>query len=323
MKRKIIPILIAVVCFVAAVIIMLYPIISSYINEKYRSEIHTAYEEKIELTDDSELEAALEQAIAYNKTIVPGSGSASAYNKDAIAAAAQSYESQLNIAGNGIMAYLEIPKINVYLPVYHNTDDETLERGVGHLLGSSLPVGGEDAHTVLSGHSGMASQKMLTDLGKLEQGDLFFIHVLDKVLAYTVTEQYTVLPHDTSHLGIVQGADLCTLITCVPIGINSHRLLVRGARTTYTEAQEEVIEIQKHEEPAPSDWENQYKLGLLLGVWAVAIIALIVLIWKQYKRLRSIPKKSKGGKYLRKGKQARTPLLKSLRQSCSYQGRWL
>ncbi len=321
MKRKIIPILIAITCFAAAVIILLYPLISSYVNEKYRSEIHTAYEEKIELADDGELKAALEQAAAYNKTIVPGSGSVSSYNKDTIAAAAQSYESQLNLAGNGIMAYIEIPKINVYLPVYHNTDDETLERGVGHLLGSSLPVGGEATHTDLSGHRGMASQQLFTDLGKLEEGDLFFIHVLDEVLAYAVTEQYTVLPHDTSHLGIVRGADLCTLITCVPIGINSHRLLVRGTRTTYTEAQEEILEIPKQEEPAPSDWEDQYKLGLLLGVWAVLVIALAALIWKQWKRCRRISNKTKGGKYLRKGK--RIPLLKSLRQSCSYQGRWL
>ncbi len=321
MKRKIIPILIAVFCFVAAVIIMLYPIISSYVNEKYRSEIQTAYEEQIELTDDSVLQAALEQALAYNKAIVPGVGLTNTYNKETLAAASQNYNSQLNIAGNGIMAYIEIPKINVYLPVYHNTDDETLERGVGHLLGSSLPVGGENSHAVLSGHSGMASQKMFTDLGKLEQGDMFFIHVLDQVLAYCVTEQYTVLPHDTSYLGIVQGKDLCTLITCVPIGVNSHRLLVRGIRTEYTEAQQEIMEIQKQEEPAPSDWEDQYKLGLLLGVWAVVVIALAVLIWKQYKRLRSVSKKLKGGKYLRKGK--RTSLLKSLRQFYFYRGHWL
>ncbi len=324
MKKRILPILVAVVCFILAVCIILYPMVSSYVNDKYRSEIHTAYEEQIDLTDDSKLKEAMEQAIAYNKTITPGA--VESYNKEAILAAAENYDSQLNIAGNGIMGYIEIPKINVYLPVYHNTDDETLDRGIGHLLGSSLPVGGASTHAVLSGHSGMASQKMFTDLEKLEQGDMFYIHVLDEVLAYRISEQYTVLPYDTSHLGVVHGKDLCTLVTCVPIGINSHRLLIRGERTAYTEptTQETVSNLQEQTEPIPSAWVEQYKLGILIGSWSAAAISLIALIWKYCNRLRRNTKSKankKGGRYLRKGK--RTPFLRSLWQYYSYPGQWL
>lgn len=322
MKKRVIPILFAGICFITAICIILYPIISSYINDKYRSEILTSYEEQIELTDASQLKEIMERAISYNQAIIPGA--TDAYNKDAILAASESYERQLNIAGNGIMAYIDIPKINVNLPVYHNTDDETLDRGIGHLLGSSLPVGGENTHAVLSGHSGMASQKMFSDLQRLEQGDLFYIHVLNEVLAYRVTEQFTVLPYDTSHLGVIQGKDLCTLVTCVPIGINSHRLLIRGERTAYTEANEETAEVQQNVEPAPSAWVEQYKLGILIGSWSAAAISLVALIWKQCKRLRYNTKSKaskKGGHYLRKGKH--TPLLRSLQQYYFYPGQWL
>ena len=128
------------------------------------------------------------------------------------------------------MGYVEIPKIQVNLPIYHGTDAEVLDRGVGHLLGSSLPVGGESTHTILSDHSGMASQKMFTDLEQLTQGDVFYLNVLNETLAYQVTEINTVLPYETDLLGIVPGEDLCTLVTCTPYGINTHRLLVRGRR---------------------------------------------------------------------------------------------
>lgn len=168
------------------------------------------------------------RAIAYNLAITPGT--ANAYSEESLLSAAENYDSQLNIAGNGIMGYVEIPKIQVNLPIYHGTDAEVLDRGVGHLLGSSLPVGGENTHTILSGHSGMASQKMFTDLEQLTQGDVFYLNVLNETLAYQVTEINAVLPYETDLLGIVPGEDLCTLVTCTPYGINTHRLLVRGSR---------------------------------------------------------------------------------------------
>ena len=220
--------LFAVVLFLLALGLTLYPVISNYVNQKYASQIQTEYQEIVEQADDSEIQEVKEKAHAYNLALVPGA--TDAYSQEGLLAAAEDYDAQFNIAGNGIMGYVEIPKISVNLPIYHGAENDSLERGIGHLLGSSLPVGGENTHTILSGHSGMATQKMFTDLEQLVQGDVFYLRVLDETLAYQVTEINTVLPHDTSLLGIVSGEDLCTLVTCTPYGVNSHRLLVRGHR---------------------------------------------------------------------------------------------
>ena len=203
--------------------------------------------------------------------------------------AAENYNSQLDIAGNGIIGYVIIPKIQVNLPIYHGTDAEVLDRGVGHLLGSSLPVGGKNTHTILSGHSGMASQKMFTDLEQLVPGDVFYLNIRGETMAYQVTEINTVLPYETDLLGIVPGEDLCTLVTCTPYGINTHRLLVRGSRIPYEEAavmEEETASV----EPAASTWEAKYLQGLLVGGGAAGIAGLLMLaatrIWKKHPRHR-------------------------------------
>lgn len=259
--------------FLLALGLTLYPVISNYVNQKYASQIHTAYQEVMEQADDSELLKAKELADAYNHTLVPGA--TAAYSQEGLQAASADYDSQLDIAGNSIMGYVEIPKISVNLPIYHGTENDSLERGIGHLLGSSLPVGGENTHTILSGHSGMASQKMFTDLEQLTTGDVFYLHVLDETLAYQVVEINTVLPYDTSLLGIVPGEDLCTLVTCTPYGVNTHRLLVRGSRIPYEEAEllaEEVAE----EESVKSTWEQKYIEGLLWGVAAVLLLLLLI-----------------------------------------------
>ena len=195
------------------------------------------------------------------------------------------------------MGYVEIPKIQVNLPIYHGTDAEVLDRGVGHLLGSSLPVGGKNTHTILSGHSGMASQKMFTDLEQLVPGDVFYLNVLGETMAYQVTEINTVLPYQTDLLGIVPGEDLCTLVTCTPYGINTHRLLVRGSRIPYEEAavmEEETASV----EPAASTWEAKYLQGLLVGGGAAGIAGLLMLaatrIWKKHPRHRN------GGRYAKR-----------------------
>ena len=259
--------------FLLALGLTLYPVISNYVNQKYASQIHTAYQEVMEQADDSELLKAKELADAYNRSLVPGA--TEAYSQEGLQAASADYDSQLDVAGNGIMGYVEIPKISVKLPIYHGTENDSLERGIGHLLGSSLPVGGENTHTILSGHSGMASQKMFTDLEQLTTGDVFYLHVLDETLAYQVVEINTVLPYDTSLLGIVPGEDLCTLVTCTPYGVNTHRLLVCGSRIPYEEAEllaEEVAE----EEPVKSTWEQKYIEGLLWGVAAVLLLLLLI-----------------------------------------------
>ena len=261
--------------FLLALGLTLYPIISNYVNQKYASKIQTTYQEVMEQVDDAALREAKEQADIYNKSLIPGASTEDAYSQEGLLAASADYDSQLNLAGNGIMGYVEIPKISVNLPIYHGTENDSLERGIGHLLGSSLPVGGESTHSILSGHSGMASQKMFTDLEQLTAGDVFYLHVLDETLAYQVVEINTVLPYDTSLLGIAPGEDLCTLVTCTPYGVNTHRLLVRGSRIPYEEAEllaEEVAE----EEPVKSTWEQKYIEGLLWGVAAVLLLLLLI-----------------------------------------------
>lgn len=273
MKKKVITIC-AAVLFLMALGLTLYPLISNYVNQKYASEIQTAYQELIQQTDDSVLQEAKQRAIAYNLAITPGT--ADAYSEESLLSAAENYSDQLDIAGNGIMGYVEIPKIQVNLPIYHGTDAEVLDRGVGHLLGSSLPVGGENTHTILSGHSGMASQKMFTDLEQLVPGDVFYLNVLNETLAYQVTEINIVLPYETDLLGIVPGEDLCTLVTCTPYGINTHRLLVRGSRISYEETAA-LKEETASTEPAASTWETKYLQGVLWGV-VVALGASIVIL---------------------------------------------
>lgn len=292
MKKKVITIC-AAVLFLMALGLTLYPLISNYVNQKYASEIQTAYQELIQQTDDSVLQEAKQRAIAYNLAITPGT--ADAYSEESLLSAAENYSDQLDIAGNGIMGYVEIPKIQVNLPIYHGTDAEVLDRGVGHLLGSSLPVGGENTHTILSGHSGMASQKMFTDLEQLVPGDVFYLNVLNKTLAYQVTEINIVLPYETDLLGIVPGEDLCTLVTCTPYGINTHRLLVRGSRISYEETAA-LKEETASTEPAASTWETKYLQGVLWGV-VVALGASIVILagTRIYRKARK-----GGGRYVKK-----------------------
>ena len=253
----------------------LYPLVSNYVNQKYASEIHTAYFEVIEQAEDGTLRESWDSAVAYNEAITPGTADADAYSQEALMAASEDYENQLNIAGNGMMGYVEIPKINVNLPIYHGTGSDSLDRGVGHLLGSSLPVGGESTHSILTGHSGMASQKMFTDLEQLTVGDVFYLRILNETLAYQIKEINTVLPYDTSLLGISSGEDLCTLVTCTPYGVNTHRLLVCGSRIPYQEA-EVILEEASQEEQPQSSWMKKYIEGIIWGI--VVAIGLIVLI---------------------------------------------
>lgn len=282
MKRSTI-IILAVVLFVAALGLTFYPIISNYVNTLYASEIHTAYEEVIAQTDNSALLEAKELAVAYNESITPGAAQ-DTYSQESLKEASVDYESQLNIAGDGIMGYVHVPKIGVNLPIYHGTDSDSLERGIGHLLGSSLPIGGADTHSILTAHSGMASQKMFSDLPQLAVGDVFYLNVLGETLAYQVDQINTVLPHDTTYLGIEQDMDICTLVTCTPFGVNTHRLLVRGSRIPYEEA--EVIEEVTTQEDVASTWEQQYVKGLVVGLALVMILVIIILAAWCIRRIR-------------------------------------
>ena len=275
-RRQILSIIGLVLVFLLALGLMLYPIISTRINAKYASEIQTTYEAVIEDTDNSELIAAKNAATRYNESITPGATDTESYSQEALLAASQNYEKLLDIAGDGIMAYVQIPKISVQLPIYHGTNNDSLDRGIGHLLGSSLPVGGDSTHSILTAHSGMASQKMFSDLPQLEVGDVFYLKVLGETLAYQVDQIHTVLPHDTTYLGIEQGEDLCTLVTCTPFGVNTHRLLVRGSRIPYEEAEVIVETIQ--EVVVESTWEQHYMKGILIGICVVVVLVVVALI---------------------------------------------
>ena len=274
MKKKVLIISLAALLFLLALGLTLYPLIANRYNQRHQSEIHTAYQEQVAQADKTEIIAAREKAIAYNETLVSGVQAEDAFTNEALTGASENYGSLLNLTGNGIMGYVEIPGIAVTLPIYHGTDADTLEIGIGHLLGTSLPVGGESTHTVLTAHSGMANQKMFSDLDLVKEGDVFYLEILDEILAYQVDAINVVLPHDTTHLGITTGEDYCTLVTCTPFGVNTHRLLVRGTRIPYEEAEQITAEIDT-KETETSTWEENYINGLLTGFCLVVIIGII------------------------------------------------
>lgn len=284
-KKKLLIICVAIAAFLLALGMILYPIISTLYNEKHQSEIHTQYQEQVEQIDDTEIRKAKELAVAYNKAIQPGAQLTDAFSGDALLWASEDYENQLNVTGNGIMGYVSIPSIEVRLPIYHGTKSDTLEKGVGHLLGSSLPVGGDSTHSILTAHSGMANKKMFSDLPQLKIGDVFYLEVLGETIAYQVDQIKTVLPYDTTYLGIEAERDLCTLVTCTPFGVNTHRLLVRGTRIPYEEA-EEIVEETTPEQKPVSTWEKEYLKGLYIGLGVVAVMGLLVLGFWIYRRCR-------------------------------------
>ena len=224
----------------------------------------------------------MELAHQYNEMLRPGVQEA--FSQDLLQWASEDYADQLNITGNGIMGYVVIPNIQVNLPISHGTADGTLAKGVGHLLGSSLPVGGTGTHCVLTGHSGLASQKMFSDLPGMKVGDIFYLDILGLRLAYEVKEINTVLPYDTSLLEIEPEEDLCTLVTCTPYGVNTHRLLVRGSRILYVEQSEDET-ILAEIPTVKSTWEQQYVKGLGVGILVVAVFGTVLLgvgYWRKY-----------------------------------------
>lgn len=240
---------------------MLYPLAGELLSEKYHSDIETAYTAAIEDTDKTELTAQRQAAEQYNAML-----SGATITEGGASAPPLAYAQQLTVGG--VMAYVDIPEIGVYLPVQHGTDADTLERAVGHVVGTSLPVGGSSTHAVLSAHSGMASSKLFSDIDQLAVGDVFYIHVLGEALAYKVDAINTVLPTDTSLLQIEDNKDQVTLVTCTPFGVNTHRLLVRGHRVPYLPEQEATA---AEETRAASSWTHHYLTGLAIGLGTVVV----------------------------------------------------
>ena len=254
--------LLAAACGVVALGLLLYPRVGELLSEKYHSDVETAYTAAIEDTDDAELTAQREAAEQYNTML-----SGATITEGGADAPPLAYAQQLTVGG--VMAYVDIPKIGAYLPVQHGTEADTLEKSVGHVVGTSLPVGGSSTHAVLPAHSGMASSKLFSDIDQLAEGDMFYIHVLGEVLAYEVDAINTVLPTDTRLLQIEEGKDYVTLVTCTPFGVNTHRLLVRGHRVPYVPEQEVPAAAEK---PVASSWTQHYLTGLGIGLGVVAAV---------------------------------------------------
>jgi len=211
--------------FLAGLSLLLYPTISDYWNSFHQSKAISSYADEVAAIDEEKYIELWEAATQYNHSLLERSNTYLLTEEQK-----EEYETLLNLSGSGVMGYVEIPTIQCTLPIYHGTDDSVLSIAIGHLEWTSLPVGGESTHAVLSGHRGLPSAKLFTDLDKLIEGDIFILRILDEILTYQVDKISIVEPKDTEGLMIEEGRDLCTLVTCTPYGINTHRLLVRGHR---------------------------------------------------------------------------------------------
>lgn len=225
MKKGAFSTIILILVFLAGLSLLLYPTVSDYWNSLHQSRAITQYAEQVAGLDDDVYEQLWTDAQSYNQTLLDKADRYEMTDEERA-----EYESLLNVSGNGIIGYIEIPRISCSLPIYHGTDEAVLQIAVGHIEGSSLPVGGEGTHCVLSGHRGLPSAKLFTNLDKLAEGDTFMLRILDETLTYEVDQILIVEPYEMNALEIEEGKDYCTLVTCTPYGINTHRLLVRGHR---------------------------------------------------------------------------------------------
>lgn len=221
----------------AGAAIISYPSISDWWNQRHASQAIATYQAQVEKIDNAERKAMIEEAKAFNATLPLGANFTLDDEK------MEEYYDTLDITGTGIMGYIEVPKIGVNLPIYHGIEDTILQIAIGHIPGTSLPVGGETTHAVVSGHRGLPSAMLFTDLDRMTEGDIFTVTVLDEMVTYQVDQIRIVLPEDTSNLAIESGRDYMTLVTCTPYGVNSHRMLVRGTRIDNLEA-EKIYRIE-------------------------------------------------------------------------------
>ena len=275
MKKEHISTIIIALIFLAGLGFLLYPTVSNLWNRAHQSRAIATYTKQVEKLDDSQNKEMLKAARKYNKSLLKKSDHWKLSKKDK-----KKYESLLDVSGTGIMGYIEVPKIDCSLPIYHGTDEGALQIAIGHLEGSSLPVGGKSTHCVLSGHRGLPSARLFTDLDQMEEGDIFILNILGRKLAYEVDQIKVVLPEEMSDLEIEEGKDLCTLVTCTPYGINTHRLLVRGHRTKYVE--KKVEEEQKKVQTKKTDIRLMIAGGT--GVLILLIIIIVIVIKRRRKR---------------------------------------
>lgn len=276
MKKKSSKIVIILI-FLAGLSLLLYPFVANQWNNHRQKQLIGNYESVIsdkEAAGNIDYAAEMKKAEAYNDALLPSILPDSFAVADASTETDSSYEDSLNIAGDGMMGIVEIPKIAIKLPIYHGTGDEVLQKAAGHLEGSSLPIGGESTHAVISAHRGLPSASLFTDLDQLEIGDHFLIHVLDKTLCYEVDQILVVDPEDTSALAVEDGEDLVTLLTCTPYGVNTQRLMVRGHRVPY----EEQAVADEQTPLSGLSLHTNYLLWVVVGIVITGVFILILFI---------------------------------------------
>lgn len=273
-KKNPFTILVPIMLFIIGAGIFLYPAISNFITSMNHDEVIHTYAAKVSEFSQEEMDAMWNDAVKYNENLAEdllhdpfeaGSGYVIPDN----------YNEVLNPNGDGVMCSIEIPKIDVYLPVYHGTSEEVLAKGAGHIEATSLPIGGLNSHSVISAHRGLPSSLLFTRLDELEKGDIFNIHVLDEIHSYEVDQIEVVLPEELSFLKAEPDKDLITLLTCTPYGVNTHRLLVRGHRVESSETKEDTKE---DDDSLISSWMQEYMLSILIGLILVLIICIILIL---------------------------------------------
>lgn len=265
---------ILILVFIVGLSLLLYPAISDYWNSLHQSRAIAGYVEEVRNLDEERYAQIRAAAENYNQQLAL-KGNTFVLDEQT----REDYNRQLNISGSGIMGYIDIPQINCYMPIYHSTQDAVLQIGAGHIEGTSLPIGGENTHSVLSGHRGLPSAKLFTDLDKMKVGDTFTFNVLNETLTYQVYEILTVLPHEVDSLKIEKGRDLCTLVTCTPYGVNTHRLLVKGERVENA-AQQQTVRVT-------SD-AQKIEPVIVASILAVPMLLILLVI------LLAQPRKKKG-----------------------------
>ncbi|MEI3162867.1 MAG: class C sortase [Lachnospirales bacterium] len=275
MKNIFINILLTIL-FLLGLGILLYPTVSDIVNTEFNEKRIASYEKAVEDMSLADYSSYFEKAMAYNEKI-----------KRHIKINENEYENQLNVDNSGIMGYIEIPKIDVKLPIFHGVDSSVLQIGIGHLKETTLPIGGKGTHSALSGHRGLPSAKLFTELDELEIGDTFNIYILDKSLSYQIDNIIVVEPNDASSLGIIPDKDYVTLITCTPYGINTQRLLVRGTRVEYKKNDKKLVYNSE------ADIIDPNKVALILGVIIWVILFIIGLVINNKNKKLNI----KGGNY--------------------------
>jgi len=269
-------VLLIVILAIVGIGLFVYPMVSGYISFKNASTATQEYNNAVDNTTQVRLGELRQKAIVYNENL-EGNPVHDPFLKDSGMVMSEDYAKVLNIDETGTMAYIHVPKVGIRLPIYHGTLDSTLQKGVGHLEGSSLPMGGSGTHAVLTGHSGLAHARMFTDLLKLEKGDIFYLHVLDETLAYQIDQIKTVRPDEVSDVRRFEKEDYCTLVTCTPYGSNTHRLLVRGTRIEYSAEVEQTLIMDG--DPVVqwfTEWNMIVGIAVGLGLLIVAIVMYVI-----------------------------------------------